>query len=330
MKKIDIKLNGGNGPLFIWLSKVVFVVIAVLVGYLLISSFQGGGRITARNIIRKTAQIFYDDSSAVETQDIWRGVMCIDKYGQPVTREQVRLIKKTPPRENIFLSIGIPTIERNNNGKKVDYLNTTLSILISKLSPAERRQVLIVIFCADQDPKKQQVTIANLQQNFQKHIQTGLIQILLAPKRFYSRIDNLPRNFNDTELRVKWRSKQSLDIAFMFYYMHGLSEFYLHLEDDVKTEDDFFETIRHDSKEKFKTEWVMIMYFKMGFIGKLIKSDILSPMADFLRNFYYEMPPDWLYSIFVKLLEKNGVELIGSRTLFHHLGVQSSSGNTRK
>ena len=230
----------------------------------------------------------------------------------------------------VFLSIGIPTIERNNNGKKVDYLNTTLSILISKLSPAERRQVLIVIFCADQDPKKQQVTIANLQQNFQKHIQTGLIQILLAPKRFYSRIDNLPRNFNDTELRVKWRSKQSLDIAFMFYYMHGLSEFYLHLEDDVKTEDDFFETIRHDSKEKFKTEWVMIMYFKMGFIGKLIKSDILSPMADFLRNFYYEMPPDWLYSIFVKLLEKNGVELIGSRTLFHHLGVQSSSGNTRK
>ena len=44
MKKIDIKLNGGNGPLFIWLSKVVFVVIAVLVGYLLISSFQGGGK----------------------------------------------------------------------------------------------------------------------------------------------------------------------------------------------------------------------------------------------------------------------------------------------
>ncbi len=229
-----------------------------------------------------------------------------------------------------FLTIGIPTIVRSMNGESAFYLTTTLHEILNQLSTNETDEIRIVVFCADQDESKRTWIRLKIENEFSDHIRKGTIEIIHAPKRFYRRIEGLPRTFHDSEMRVKWRSKQSLDYSFMFYYVAGLSDYYLQLEDDLKIENGFYKTLKDDvvDSEINSKKWNVLTYYYMGFIGKLMKSRILIIMADYLRLFYYEQPPDWLYDMVLEYLEQSGMEEHGSRVLFQHIGNQSSSKNT--
>lgn len=223
--------------------------------------------------------------------------------------------------------IAIPTIERKKGGKKYFYLEQTLKSLLSRLSSEAKKETVIVILCADTDPEKRERVKERIEKSFLVELYSGLIQLIYAPERFYSSVTNLPITFNNTPARMKWRAKQSLDYAFLFYYCDGVSKYYLQLEDDVTIEDGFYEHIKRDLKGFDKRNFILLHYYKLGFIGKLIDSRYMQMFADMFRIYYFEMPLDWTYYRAVFFIGAEHRALAGSKFLFHHIGNYSSSDN---
>jgi alpha-1,3-mannosylglycoprotein beta-1,4-N-acetylglucosaminyltransferase A/B len=70
--------------------------------------------------------------------------------------------------------------------------------------------------------------------------------------------------------RVKWRSKQNLDYAYLMMYSVRRGRFYLQLEDDVLTVPNFASTIL-DFLGARNDDWFDVHFFVGGFIGKLFR-----------------------------------------------------------
>ena len=208
---------------------------------------------------------------------------------------------------------------------------------------------MILVVLADSEENKKRFIYQKLKDLFPNEIQSGLIGIIGIPKRFYLPLWNIPRTFNDTRERMYWRSKQSLDYAFIFQYVKELCDYYLQIEDDVLANDQYFDTIMEDinqlnnvrNKEPiiFKNEketrlkhkpWIISEYYKMGFIGRLIPAHYLDVYAGFMKVFYNEMPVDWSYPF---MLDAMNPEFRQTKnrfrgSLFTHIGKISSSIGT--
>ncbi|XP_078583872.1 alpha-1,6-mannosyl-glycoprotein 4-beta-N-acetylglucosaminyltransferase-like [Branchiostoma floridae x Branchiostoma japonicum] len=236
----------------------------------------------------------------------------------PVDTDAVRVWGK-PRRTKGFLTIGIPTVKRDKDSL---YLGTTIDSLIENTAEADRRQVIIVIFLADFDSYYNKMLSQELYKNYSRHLEDGFMQVVQAPISFYPQLEGLKQNFNDSQDRVKWRSKQCVDYAFLFSYCRDLSEFYLQLEDDVVSSENYLTTIR-DYINGQTSAWSMLEFSELGFIGKLLRSSDLQRLADFLLLFYEEMPNDFLIRHFLKLLPHRET-FVRRPSLFQHIGKHSS------
>ena len=225
-----------------------------------------------------------------------------------------------------FMTIGIPTIERVRNGNRFSYLIPTVNDLIKKIPDRVKDKILIIILCADEDEESRRRVSDNIKKHFYKFIKSGMIQVIRVPKRFYFDFENLPITFNDTTVRVKWRSKQSLDYAFLFYFSYGLGKYHLQLEDDIAFDEDFFDCIEDDISNR-RSKWIILHYYRMGFIGQLINSKYLRLLADMFRMYFFEMPIDLLYFRPFQFAHLYDRIRFGSRFVFHHKGEFSSSKN---
>lgn len=109
------------------------------------------------------------------------------------------------------------------------------------------------------------------------------------------------------------------------HYSAGLGRYYLQLEDDVTSAQNFLTTIKRrvEEQEAKKTTWAMLEFSALGYIGKLYKSAQLPLLARFLFLFYQEMPCDWLMSHFRELLTQKE-PIIFKPSLFQHMGTFSS------
>ena len=120
----------------------------------------------------------------------------------------------------------------------------------------------------------------------------------------------------------------------MFYYCQGLSQYYLHLEDDVISKPDYMEQIRRFIDLKADTRWDVLWFSRWGFIGKLFQDKDLRNFSRFITMFYSEMPVDWLLFQYIKLragersFDDIKKEITSKTELFHHIGKQSSSLGT--
>ena len=60
----------------------------------------------------------------------------------------------------------------------------------------------------------------------------------------WSHVINLPDHFGDPYDRVKWRSKENLDMVYLLMYGYNLiSDYYVMMEDDVITKEGYVEDI---------------------------------------------------------------------------------------
>ena len=66
--------------------------------------------------------------------------------------------------------------------------------------------------------------IEEMKKNFPAAIEDGLLHVITALPEYYPDLDNLPLLYGDDKNRVRWRSKQSLDYSFMYYYCADLGE----------------------------------------------------------------------------------------------------------
>lgn len=141
---------------------------------------------------------------------------------------------------------------------------------------------------------------------------------------------DLKRNYNDAPERVTFRSKQNVDYAFLMNYAGGQGQYYLQLEDDVTSAENFVTAIAKNIHQHKSTSWATLEFSTLGYIGKLYKAVHLPLLARFLFLFYQEMPCDWLLSHFRTLLVQKAPIVI-KPSLFQHIGTFSSfQGNVNK
>uniref|UniRef100_F1L1Z6 Alpha-1,3-mannosyl-glycoprotein 4-beta-N-acetylglucosaminyltransferase A n=1 Tax=Ascaris suum TaxID=6253 RepID=F1L1Z6_ASCSU len=236
------------------------------------------------------------------------------------------------------LVIGIPTVARHN----FSYLLPTLQSLISGMNAEERASTLLVVLIADDEgPHSQFVAeqLHSVRSEFSQEIDSGLLHIIVPPREWYPPdLRSIPATFDDSPERMYWRTKQNLDYIFLMLYCQRRGEYYLQLEDDILTKTGFVSRI-HDftAQRPIESQWFMLEFSTLGFIGKLFRSSDLPLLAQFIALFHREKPVDWLLDLlFVNRYchpEKSPKQCseitkqyrVRSRpSLFQHVGVHSS------
>ena len=205
------------------------------------------------------------------------------------------------------------------------YLMQTLSSLIQTTTTREKTQLVVVVFLADFDQDYNNDVMRSISESYMDYINIGFIHVIQAYEDMYPNFTALKRNFNDKEERVKWRSKQVIDFAFMFSYSMNISKYYIQIEDDVQCANKFVPAIKHFIMNLDRTaqHWALLEFSELGFIGKLVRSSDLKKFSDYLLLFFEEQPVDWLLTSF-RLSMAQRTSILRKPTLFQHQGLISS------
>ncbi|NXX81879.1 MGT4C acetylglucosaminyltransferase, partial [Urocolius indicus] len=222
-----------------------------------------------------------------------------------------------------FLAVGLASVRRPRGF----YLPATLQSLFTQSTAQELQELVVVVHLADSDPHWNAQVAASLTRRFAQHVLLGRLLLIHAPQEFYPTLEGLKRNYNDPEERVKFRSKQNVDYAFLFAFAANLSSYYLMIEDDVWCAKSFLTAIRKAVAARDGSAWATLEFSKLGYIGKLYRSSDLPRLARFLLLFYQEMPCDWLLVHFRLLLTQKDV-IRFKPSLFQHMGLYSSFQGT--
>jgi len=238
-------------------------------------------------------------------------------------------------RAHVSVVIGIPTVKRQYQS----YLVTTLQSVLDNISKQEMEDTLIVIFIAETEPDYVYQISSDVQKQFQKHLDSGLIEIISPPGEFYPDMASLKQTLGDDMERVTWRSKQALDFSFLMMYAKDRGTFYVQLEDDVLTKKNFISTMKRFALGKIaeKKPWFVIDFCQLGFIGKMFKSMELPWLVNFFLMFYNDKPVDWLLENLIQTKvckldqdnkkckkEKEKLWIHYKPSLFQHIGTHSS------
>jgi len=227
------------------------------------------------------------------------------------------------PEGKGFLTIGISSIARPHGD---NYLIKTIQGLIDHTSDEDRHEIFVVIFLADFEEAAKSATLMELSNRFKEYIYQGFIRVILAPNEFYPALSNMKKKFGDNPQRIFWRSKQNVDFAFLMCYCHGLSQYYLHLEDDVLPVPSFYPKLR-DFISSVKTPWPILDACFMGHLAKVYHANELENLAAFFYLMYDEMPVDWLIAFWRKIKYDRPYHqefIFPPASLFQHIGSHSS------
>ncbi|XP_039941243.1 alpha-1,6-mannosyl-glycoprotein 4-beta-N-acetylglucosaminyltransferase-like isoform X1 [Hirundo rustica] len=222
-----------------------------------------------------------------------------------------------------FLAVGMASVRRPRGF----YLLATLQSLFSQSTEEELQEMVVVVHLADTNPSWNVRVAATIAQKFSRHILLHRLLLIHTPHEFYPTLEGLKRNFNDAEERVRFRSKQNIDYAFLLNFAANLSSYYLMIEDDVWSARSFLTAIRRALASQEGSNWATLEFSKLGYIGKLYRSSDLPRLARFLFLFYQEMPCDWLLVHFRQLLTQKDV-IRFQPSLFQHMGLYSSFQGT--
>ena len=218
-----------------------------------------------------------------------------------------------------YLTIGLSSVKR----KRGNYLLETIKSIFDQSSYEELKEIVVVVHLADFDMVWCENLLQEITRRFAHHIIAGRLLVIHAPEEYYPSLDGLKRNYNDPEDRVRFRSKQNVDYAFLLNFSTNLSHFYMMLEDDVRCSRNFLTALKKVITSREGSYWVTLEFSKLGYIGKLYHSRDLPRLARFLLMFYQEMPCDWLLIHFRVLLAQKDV-IRFKPSLFQHMGYYSS------
>ncbi|CAM5170976.1 unnamed protein product [Eretmochelys imbricata] len=234
-----------------------------------------------------------------------------------------RYLAGSPPSRKKFLTVGLSSVKR----KRGNYLLDTLKSIFSQSAQEELEEMVVVVHLADPDSEWNTQVVMDITARFTPHLLRGQLLVIHAPPECYPPLEGLKRNYNDAEDRVRFRSKQNVDYAYLLSFAANLSSYYLMIEDDVECSKSFFTAIRKAVASQEGSYWVTLEFSKLGYIGKLYHSSDLPQLAQFLLLFYQEMPCDWLLGHFRLLLTQKKV-IRFKPSLFQHMGLYSSFQGT--
>ncbi|XP_065205041.1 alpha-1,3-mannosyl-glycoprotein 4-beta-N-acetylglucosaminyltransferase B-like [Planococcus citri] len=238
-------------------------------------------------------------------------------------------------RQGVTTVLGIPTVRRSAQS----YLLSTLNDLIYKMSVNERNDTLIVVLIAETDETYVTQVANEILSQFKEEIESGLIDIISPPSSFYPDFDKLPTTLSDPMERVRWRSKQSLDFAFLMMYAYRKGMFYVQLEDDILAKKNYLSIMKEVAFSKIATKqpWFVLDFCQLGFIGKMFRCVDLPWVIQFFLMFFNDKPVDWLLDGLIQTkvcsLEKDNKDCKRQKerlwvhnkpSLFQHIGTTSS------
>lgn len=172
-------------------------------------------------------------------------------------------------RTNAQMILGVPTVKRD----KQTYLLNTLHNMITNMNEAEQNETMIVVFVGETNIDDVLAVAKQIEAQFPQHVESGLIEVLSAPESYYPDMEKLRHTLNDPMDRVKWRSKQNLDYAFLMAYSQPKCQFYVQLEDDILTKRGFVTIMKNYAihRSGHKEEWFVLDFCQLGFIGKFVQ-----------------------------------------------------------
>nr|CAB3263806.1 alpha-1,3-mannosyl-glycoprotein 4-beta-N-acetylglucosaminyltransferase A-like [Phallusia mammillata] len=200
--------------------------------------------------------------------------------------------------EPVSVVIGIPSVKRAD----IDYLTNTLTSLFNNMYPANEDNVSIVVFLAETDQEYTTAQIKKIYENFPYEVNSGLIQVITPPVNFYPEFDVLPRTLGDPQDRVKWRSKEVLDAAYLMFVCRNKAKYYLMLEDDITALKGYISYLMEFAVEREKDEYIYLSLAKFNSIGKLFRTSTIPKWTSYLMTFYNNKPVDWLMSDYVNIV----------------------------
>lgn len=173
-------------------------------------------------------------------------------------------------RQAVSMVLGVPTVKRD----KQSYLMSTLQNLITNMEDDEQNETMIVVFVGETDIEYVQLVAKQIEVRFPAYVEAGLIEVLSPPLSYYPNMDKLKITLNDPPERVKWRSKQNLDFAFLMAYAQPKATFYVQLEDDILAKRNFVTIMKNFALEKTmrKVPWFVLDFCQLGFIGECSRS----------------------------------------------------------
>ncbi|XP_069984438.1 alpha-1,3-mannosyl-glycoprotein 4-beta-N-acetylglucosaminyltransferase A isoform X10 [Penaeus vannamei] len=243
--------------------------------------------------------------------------------------------KLSQGRHSATMVLGVPTVKRQVQS----YLMTTLRNLVDSMTQEEMEECIIVVFIAEWDIDYVHQVASQIERKFPEHLGSGLIEVISPPKAFYPDMDKLEQTLGDPMERVKWRTKQNLDFAFLMMYAQPKGTFYVQLEDDIQTKKGYIATMKKFALQKTseKKNWFVLDFCQLGFIGKAFKTIDLSALVTFLLVFHNDKPCDWLLDHLIQnkvcrfdqpakhcKKAKENVWIHYKPSLFQHIGTHSS------
>lgn len=245
------------------------------------------------------------------------------------------VLKLSKGRTGVNMVLGIPTVKRQVQS----YLLSTLQNLIENMSPEEKLDTLIVVFIGESDQEyitKQASEIENL---FYSHIASGMLEVIAPPTNYYPEFKNLRKTLGDPIDRVRWRTKQNLDFAYLMMYAQARGTFYVQLEDDILTKPGYLSIMKSFARKQMSAnkDWLVLDFCQLGFIGKMFKCADLPKLVAFFSMFHNDKPVDWLLDHLIQTKvcrfdkdvkdckkRKDSVWLHYKPSLFQHVGTHSS------
>lgn len=240
----------------------------------------------------------------------------------PNWTEKATLMKSQVDTKRRYLTIGLVTAKRPNN---TVYLYDTLSSLITSANSEELLDIYIIILLSDFDQEWRKNISSTIQMKYPQEVRTGTIRIIGSFDWMYPKLENLTHHYiGHSESKVKWKSKQNIDFVLLWLYVFKmkLSEYYLHLEDDVTTIEGYIKVMRNFIISQ-KNRWTCLEFSELGMIAKLYRTHDLEALAKMVALFYEEQPADVTFLNFnPQMLQFS--RIIRKPTLFQHIGRTSS------
>ncbi|CAL4119594.1 unnamed protein product [Meganyctiphanes norvegica] len=206
--------------------------------------------------------------------------------------------KLSKGRHSATMVMGVPTVKRQVQS----YLLTTLQNLIDSMTLEEQTQCIIVVFIAEWDLDYVRQVASQLERKFGEHLNSGLLEVISPPESFYPNFEKLRLTLGDPMERVRWRTKQNLDFAFLMMYAQPKGTFYVQLEDDIQTKKGYIATMKKFALQKTaeKKNWFVLDFCQLGFIGKMFKCVELPFLIQYFIMFFNDKPVDWLLDYLIQ------------------------------
>lgn len=149
---------------------------------------------------------------------------------------------------------------------------STLDNLITSMDDEEANDTLIVVFIGETDLDYVTEIAKQIQTRFPEYCENGLIEVISPPASYYPDWNKLRITLNDPVERVKWRSKQNLDFAFLMAYSQIKATFYVQLEDDILAKRGYITIMKRFAVAKTAKQdqdpWFVLDFCQLGFIGE--------------------------------------------------------------